>query len=257
MQQEQMLRQTVSTPTGEGEGSPAASTMVPSVSQGSHPGQTESTDNYLDYGYKHQNSVSTTSLSSMYTDAANNSAFSTGPASPASPFFPSDHSARPSPGFPSNNTRLQPPPSAVSAAMHNQHRPRSQTFPRVSMDPSHYISPPPSSDPLTPKLMLENSEMTPPSMSSEVRINGTALASPHQTPPGSANGIKPSKDEARKALDTVMRYLAQEPIGVCDPSEYNAVSSLLQRLTVKQETVESSGGFMALMEGTGLGTPAM
>jgi hypothetical protein len=241
---------------GEGSGSPAASTMAPSVSQSSNPGQTESADNYLDYGYKHQNSVSTTSLSSMYTDTAN-SAFSTGPASPASPFFPSDHSARPSPSFPSNSARLQPPPSAASAAMQNQHRPRSQTFPRVAMDPSHYISPPPSSDPLTPKLMLDNSEMTPPAISSELRLNETALASPHQTPPGSANGIKPSKEEARNALDTVMRYLAQEPIGVCDPNEYNVVNSLLQRLTVKQESVEGGGGFMALMEGTGLGTPTM
>lgn len=256
IQEHTLQRQAVSTP-GESEGSPAASTMVPSVSQGSAPTPSDSTDNYLDYGYKHQNSVSTTSLSSMYTDAANNSAFSTGPASPASPFFPSDNSARPSPSFPSNNARLQPPPSAATAAM-NQHRPRSQTFPRVSMDPSHYISPPPSSDPLTPKLMLDNSEMTPPAVSSETLTNGTALASPHQTPPGSANGIKPSKEEARKALDTVMAYLAQEPIGsVCDPNEYNVVSALLQRLTVKQESIDGGGGFVALMEGTGLGTPTM
>ena len=90
-------------------------------------------------GYRHSNSQSTTSLSSVYTDTGPSS-FSGGPTSPTTPFtFSSDNHSS---WMPSQHSRLPLPGN-------NFQRPRSQTFPTLGIDPS-FISAH-SHDPLTPK----------------------------------------------------------------------------------------------------------
>ena len=193
-----------------------ASPMAVSRSQDSHytTAQHDSPDSFLDWGnnYKHagSSSVSSASLSSMFTDSGV-------VASPTSPFFSADshqiESGRPSPVFPAQQARIPP-----------QMRPRSQTFPLISVD-STYISPPSSSEPLTPKLapQPEMSEIDP-ALSNPVMNGAEAVHSSLAPPPA------PSKEDAKRALELVMTYLRQQPVDILlEPDEYLSMTKLLSR----------------------------
>lgn len=199
-----------------------ASPMAVSRSQDSHytATQHDSPDSFLDWAsggsnYKHagSSSVSSTSLSSMFTDHGV-------VASPTSPFFSPDgqtlDSGRPSPAFPARQGRMP-----------QQMRPRSQTFPLISVD-STYISPPSSSDPLTPKLapQAEMPEIDP--ALSNPAINGTD--SIHNSLASSQANVGPSKEDAKRALALVVDYLRQQPVGILlEPDEYLSMTKLLGR----------------------------
>jgi len=195
-----------------------ASPMAVSRSQDSHytATQHDSPDSFLDWAssgnnYKHagSSSVSPTSLSSMFTDSGV-------VASPTSPFFSADghpiESGRPSPVFPAQRARMP------------QHmRPRSQTFPLISVD-STYISPS-SSEPLTPKLapQPEMPEIDP-ALSNPV-MSGTEAVHPSLPSPPA-----PSKEDAKRALELVMTYLRQQPVDILlEPDEYLSMTKLLSR----------------------------
>jgi hypothetical protein len=214
-------------------------------------------DGYLDFGhnYRHSNSQSTTSLSSGFTDTAPSS-FSGGPTSPATPFaFSPDTTC--APFMPSQHSRL-PPPSNIFQ------RPRSQAFPMLGIDPS-YISPPQTSEPLTPKYnqpvtapssaldtthhedtplpfgvdtgvsspqlhhRSSNGSMVPPLSSSTPNHPSSALSSP---PPGSTPS-SPTQDDARRALDTLINFFNTAPQGLVDQSEYLAVLKLTEKLRLQ------------------------
>lgn len=106
--------------------------------------KSESPDTYLDFSSGHRpfHSQSNTSLSSVFTDTAASS-FSGGPTSPTSPFFTPDSACGPSPFIPQGR---------IPSGSGNFQRPRSQTFPMLGIDPT-YISPPTSSEALTPKYL--------------------------------------------------------------------------------------------------------
>ena len=113
-----------------------------------------SPESYMGFqsGFRTSAPQSSTSLSQTYTETANApGSFSAGPASPTSPYF-TDSNGNPTPFVPIQSARL-PPPSTFS-------RPRSQTFPLVNMEPG-YISPPPSSEPMTPKYMAPTTLQSP------------------------------------------------------------------------------------------------
>lgn len=166
-------------------------------------------------------SGSATSMSSTFGDAM-------GPASPASPFFSPDSgvsSAQPSPGF---QARL-----GLSA----QQRPRSQTFPTMMLDPS-LLSPTPSSSPLTPKIG-NHALAGPPGLASPIGEMNNPLASPHTTPssthngmPGTPMGDNPTKDDARKAMEVVMSFLKQQPLGFVEPKDYAVVDKLMGKFGI-------------------------
>ncbi|KAF8251803.1 CenpB-DNA-bind-domain-containing protein [Wilcoxina mikolae CBS 423.85] len=194
----------------DGSGSPMM--MKHSKSQDSNHTGTDSPDSYMpmDFGggykaFQHQHS---------------------GPTSPASPFFSPDSridSAHPSPGF----------PSRMAPGTHQ--RPRSQTFPLMPIDGT-YISPPPSSEPLTPKMLNQTVPLASPAP--EVP---NPLASPHMTPssshtalslngnPDPPSGVAPTKDDAKKALEVVISFLRQQPVGFVEQDEYNLVGKLLEK----------------------------
>lgn len=94
----------------------------------------------VDYtgGHRPFHSQSNTSLSSVFSA----SSFSAGPTSPTSPFFTPDSAVGQSPFMPSQQTRMPPGSS-------NFHRPRSQTFPMLGIEP--YMPGNGTSESLTPK----------------------------------------------------------------------------------------------------------
>jgi hypothetical protein len=191
---------------------------------------------YKAFQHQHSGSVCSTPLSDAFTDAR-----ILGPASPSSPYFSPDNridSAQPSPSFPSQQARI---PQGI------QQRPRSQTFPLLPMDGS-YISPPPSSEPLTPKLGVP--------LASPIPEIPNSLASPHMTPsssqtgrsgggsPQTPSGGPPSKDDAKKALEVVMSFLRQQPVGYVEQDEYVMVDKLLEKfgLSTVQEVEAAAAG---------------
>ena len=144
-------------------------------------------------------------------------------------------------------------------------RPRSQTFPLVSVDGT-YISPPPSSEPLTPKLPNQTTTATTittattttattittaqaaqaaaaaiAALASPALESANLLASPHTTPsssrtapsvqgiPQTPPGVAPTKDDAKKALEVVISFLRQQPVGFVEQDEYNLVGKLLEK----------------------------
>jgi hypothetical protein len=220
---------TESTPNANGgsDGDDNSPTMAKQKGQDSPNDGTESPDSLMDFtgGYttfQSSGSVSSTPLSGTFTETGD-----LGPISPTSPFFSADSrtdSSQPSPGFPSQRARM---PSGAQA------RPRSQTFPIMPIDAT-YISPPPSSEPLTPKMANQAMVPTHTTLASPMTEPRKSLASPHVTPSSSqtANGVTneitpPSKDDAKRALQVVMSYLRQQPVGFVEPDDYVVVGKLL------------------------------
>ncbi|KAI9849455.1 MAG: hypothetical protein M1837_004075 [Sclerophora amabilis] len=240
------------TPNGISPASPARVLSPSPISsmQSQDSTKTESPDSYLDFarGFRLANSQSNTSLSSVFTDAAQ-SPFSGGPTSPTSPFFPPDPNCGPSPFMPSQQARLPP-------LSNNYSRPRSQTFPMLGIDPS-YISPPASSEPLTPKYMNQSvacptaldsplSEMPPPLSLGETispppnhRDNNSpsALTQQPSTQPNHDDHLaeihSPTREDARHALEVVMAFFRHQPSGYVDPQEYMTIGKLMEKLKLQ------------------------
>lgn len=173
-----------------------------------------------------------------------------GPTSPRSPFF-SPESSQPSPVFPSQQARMPG----------THQRPRSQTFPCMPVDGS-YISPPPSSEPLTPKLFGQGSA----TLASPIPEAPNQLASPHMTPssshtgpssggsPGTPSGVALSKDDAKKALEVVMRFLRQQPVGFVEQDDYVMVGKLLEKVGLNGLPVGSGSPIEAVAASIGFST---
>jgi len=189
-------------------------------------------------------SQSNTSLSNAFNDtvSSNFSAASTDINTPA-----------PSPETNTISASFFPSqPIHQSTAPGNAQRARSQTFPLAGAD--QYISPPPSTQSITPKhtsaAVLESpiSEMPPPtsttSASSALRLEHQEDSPLHFTAPSPptyqslASGTlptpispaPPTTDEVRHALDVVMRFFRSQPPGLMDPQESMTVGKLIERL---------------------------
>ncbi|KAG9246389.1 hypothetical protein BJ878DRAFT_540329 [Calycina marina] len=225
-------------------------------------------DGYFNQGngsYRHSNSQSTTSLSSMYTDTGPSS-FSGGPASPTTPFTfsPNDQGS----WITSQHSQLPLPGSAFQ-------RPRSQTFPTLGIDPS--FIPAHSQDQPTPNCNMSaktpssaldspihelpntpyaldqaisphslhhsssNGSMAPPSSTKSINC----LQSP---PPGSSAPVSPTQDDARQALDTLLNFFQQAPNGLVDQSDYLAILKLTDKLHIQTNQKSLPGGLHRIAE---------
>jgi hypothetical protein len=207
---------------------------------------------YNAFQHQHSGSLCSTPLSEAFTDAG-----ILGPASPNSPYFSPDNridSAQPSPSFPSQQARIPP-------GIHQ--RPRSQTFHVLPMDGS-YISPPPSSEPLTPKLLQSGAAP----LASPIPEVQNPLASPHMTPsssqtgggsPQTPTGVPPSKDDAKKALEVVVSFLRQQPVGFVEQDEYVMVDKLLEKfgLSTVQEVEAAAAAAAAASSSSSGGDTSM
>lgn len=165
-----------------------------------------------------------------------------GPVSPSTSYYSPENgmdSAQPSPAFPSQQARMH-------SGHPVQQRPRSQTFPLIE-----YISPPASSEPLTPKI-ISHTMVPPPALASPVPDASNPLVSPRNTPssshtilsghgtPEMSSSASPSRDDARKALETFMSFLKQQPAGFVEPDDFMLVDRLLGKFELDGEPLEGS-----------------
>lgn len=218
--------------------------------------KSESPDTY-DFSNQRRpfHSQSTTSLSSVFTDTAPSS-FSAGPTSPtslSSPFFTPDSACGPSPFMGRQPANGQP-------GSGNFQRPRSQTFPML-VGVEQYMSPPGSSDALTPKFVSSgalDSPMTelPGSLAAideAMSVSPTQVSNSMQPPPlpsmttddkGSSvesSPLTPSQEDAARALELVMTFFqAQHADFVVEPQEYVTIGKLMEKLRIKRSS-ESLG----------------
>ncbi|KAF2463290.1 CenpB-DNA-bind-domain-containing protein [Lindgomyces ingoldianus] len=223
--------------------------------------KTESPDNY-DFSNHHRpfHSQSNTSLSSVFTDTAPSS-FSAGATSPTSPFFTPDSACGTSPFIGHQQARGQPGSS-------NFQRPRSQTFPML-VGVEQYMSPPPSSDALTPKYIHSTALESPmgdvrPSLAAveeAMQASPTQVSATMQPPPVPASlsqstsigmdttsPITPSQEEARRALELVMSFFQQQPSGFVEPQEYVMIGKLMEKLKLNRSSPSLPSGMRRVSE---------
>ncbi|KAL5427073.1 hypothetical protein PMIN04_001584 [Paraphaeosphaeria minitans] len=220
-------------------------------------------------------SQSNTSLSSVFTDTAPSS-FSAGPTSPtslSSPFFTPDSACGPNPFTRNQQARGQPSNSGFQ-------RPRSQTFPML-VGVEQYMSPPPSSEALTPKFLNSTALDSPmdefqPSlaaMEDAMQASPTTVTNSMQPPP-LPNGLttmpsisnlhqpsvlqtvaedttpdSPSQEEAARALELVWTFFQQQHEDfVVEPQEYVTIGKLMEKLKIKRSSESLPSGMRQTSE---------
>lgn len=224
--------------------SPATTTMKAKKSQ-ENP-KTESPDTYESSNHRRlPPSQSSTSLSSVFTDTA------TSPTSLSSPFLTPDLACGPSP-FIGNRQPVSGQPGS-----NNFQRPRSQTFPMLE-GVEQYMSPPGSSDTLTPKYVSSGALDSPmtkmpgalPTIDEGMSLSPTQvlksitpppLASTSQIgdkrPSADSSPITPSQEEAARALELVMNFFQSQNAGfVVEPQDYVTIGKLMERLRIKRSS---------------------
>ncbi|KAF2267818.1 CenpB-DNA-bind-domain-containing protein, partial [Lojkania enalia] len=238
----------VHTPSGISPTSPSGVSPSPvtiSAKKSEENLKTESPDSYNFSNHRPFHSQSNTSLSSVFTDTAPSS-FSAGPTSPTSPFFTPDSTCGPNP-FMGGQQGTGQPGSA------NFQRPRSQTFPML-IGVEQYMSPPPSSEALTPRYANVTSldspmtELRPSSAAIDdaMQASPTQVTTSMQPPPvptlsspapismENSSSVPPSHEDARRALELVMSFFQQQPTGFVEPEEYVMIGKLMEKLKIKR-----------------------
>lgn len=219
-------------------------------------------------------SQSNTSLSSVFTDTAPSS-FSAGPTSPtslSSPFFTPDSACGPNP-FMGSQARGQP-------GSGNFQRPRSQTFPML-VGVEQYMSPPASSEALTPKYINTTALDSPmdelqPSLAAiddAMQASPTMVTNSMQPPPiptvppvsipmqqpnvsqattigaESTSPVSPSQEEAARALELVWTFFQQQHEDfVVEPQEYLTIGKLMEKLKLKRNSESLPSGIRRVSE---------
>jgi hypothetical protein len=249
-------------PTSTGGVSPSTTTIA--ARKSTENLKSESPDTY-DFSNQRRpfHSQSSTSLSSVFTDTAPSS-FSAGPTSPtslSSPFFTPDSACGPSPFMGRHAANGQPGSS-------NFQRPRSQTFPML-VGVEQYMSPPGSSDALTPKFINSGALDSPmhelpgslAAIDEAMSVSPTQAAHLMQPPPlpsthndekGSSTDsspITPSQEEAAHALELVMNFFQSQHAGfVVEPQEYVTIGKLMEKLRIKRSSESLPPGIRRVSE---------
>ncbi|KAF2199265.1 CenpB-DNA-bind-domain-containing protein [Delitschia confertaspora ATCC 74209] len=250
------------TPNGISPTSPTGVASPSPITMSTKSDENLKTESPESYGFTSQNhrpfhSASNTSLNSVFTDTAPSS-FSAGPTSPTSPFnFTPDSACGPNPF-------MDRQPSNGMPGSGNFQRPRSQTFPLL-IGVEQYMSPPASSDAMTPKYINSTTLESPMADAQSVMggmddhlqaspsQNATSSMQPPPVPavppvsipmqphnaqstpvsPGSTSPQSPSQEEARRALELVMSFFQQQPTGFVEPQEYVMIGKLMEKLKIK------------------------
>ncbi|SCO83160.1 uncharacterized protein FRV6_07373 [Fusarium oxysporum] len=213
----------------------------------------------FDFGYKHPESQSTTSLSSDFRDNTASS-FSAGTMSPTGTFtFSPDPNVG---GFPMDQLR----------GTDFQHREkRSNTFPSLNIDYVNQVSS--STEPMTPRhppsstapssalespqhelqapFSIDTNVNSPPPMlrrsSSNSSINrSTAATSATSSTPVDSSPVSPSQEDARRAAQTLLNYI--QTAGTFDSNDYMSIVQLTKKLKIHQGR-PSIGGLSRIPEG--------
>jgi hypothetical protein len=253
-------------PTSPGGVSPGTATLGAKKSEENL--KTESPDTYdLSNHRRPFHSQSSTSLSSVFTDTAPSSfsAGATSPTSLSSPFFTPDSACGPSP-FMGNRQAANGQPGSS-----NFQRPRSQTFPML-VGVEQYMSPPGSSDALTPKYISTNALDSPmsempgslPVIDETMSLSPTQVLTTMQPPPlpattsglnedkgssADSSPITPSQEEAARALELVMNFFQSQNAGfVVEPQEYVTIGKLMEKLRIKRSSESLPSGIRRVSE---------
>lgn len=200
-------------------------------------------------------SQSSTSLSSVFTDTAP-STFSPGTTSPtslSSPFFTPDSACGTNP-FLCNRQ-----PANGQPGSDNFQRPRSQTFPLL-VGVEHFMSPPSSSDALTPKFLSNGTLDSPhaeipnglPVIEEALSLSPTQVTCSMQPPPvpmetsgpmdddsGSSSiessPTTPSHEEAARALELVITFFQSQQAGL-EPQDFITIGRLMEKIRIKDRS---------------------
>ncbi|KAI4187272.1 MAG: hypothetical protein LQ346_005522, partial [Caloplaca aetnensis] len=251
--------------------------------------KTESSSGFTDFhpGSRRAHSQSEHSVGSYFTDGTLTSNFSPDLRSPTSPFFSPVSSCDPSPSIPSQTPRLPTlasadsrprrqtfptvssapsyitPPASATAEPMSTSKLFQQSMatsaldtpieemkdPTLSIDSTmHSIhSHPASNTPISTSISPASMAPPPHPSSASPRINGN-MPSTYSTP-----NPPPSQDEARRALDTLMKFFKSQPM--MDPQDYITMGKLMEKLKLRGD--ELPGGMRSLMESRGDGTLPM
>lgn len=213
------------TPSGHSPGSPRDLASPLSGSKGDASMKPDTMDDYMAYSsseYRHSNSQSTTSLSSAFTDTVNS--FSGDPSSPATPFTFSPETTQ---------GPFATPQYARSTEPTYPQRPRSQTFPMLNVDPTAATTP-----------------TFPPSSTSPPPLD--ASAPPSATTATTTSPVSPTQDDARRALETFLSYMAlAAPQGLVNETEYQTFVKVTERM--RQHSLGTIGNLSRISEGEGEG----
>jgi hypothetical protein len=138
----------------------------------------------------------------------------------------------------------------------NFQRPRSQTFPML-VGVEQYMSPPASSDALTPKFAGSGALDSPTTglpgslsaIDEAMSMSPTQITHSMQPPPlptmyadekGSSadmSPMTPSQEEAARALELVMNFFQSQNAGfVVEPQEYVTIGKLMEKLRIKRSS---------------------
>ena len=251
----------------------------------------EDSGGYIDFhpAFRRAHSHSERSPGSYFTDTTMPSVFSPDLHSPASPFFSPISSCGPSPNIGSQTPRLPnlapadsrprrqtfptlsgssyitPPTSAIAEPVPTsnffQH---SMAIPALespleemkesslSIDSTMHDTHPHSASSTPVSNNISPSSMAPPphpsSASPRVHNSNNASGYPSPNPP-------PSQDEARRALDILMKFFKSQPSSVMDPQDYITMGKLMEKLKIRGD--ELPGGMRSMMESRGDGTLPM
>ncbi|KAL9111424.1 MAG: hypothetical protein Q9227_004101 [Pyrenula ochraceoflavens] len=242
-----------------------SSPMSPTQSQESASG--EGPDSFFDFGEntRHFHSQSTTSLASAFSSESVQG-LSGGATSPTSPYGAESNSG------PSS---FQPELSAIPMLASNFHRPRSQTFPHLGIEPGAF-SDTSISDQITPKMPdrslsaailespIEDEDNKPASINPletmkrnhSVPDIKSARASSMQPPPPPVPKLEsvspnaspvmstPTQDDARRALELLKTFFQRQPVGVIDPEDYVTIGKLMEKLKLAHSPDGSLPGGM-------------
>lgn len=221
-------------------------------------------------------SLSTASLASAFAEAAPapfspNPSFSPNPLSPSASYFSPDQGTASAP-FPPH----PPQATALSSSNNNQHRPRSQTFPLLE----EYLSPSTTSEASTLKYLttalldspmeeltqhpLESIDETmhnttdpqqqqqqqqPQTISPAETMRAPPIPQRTETPSvetrfaamlSAGGGEQPTQEEARQALQVVLKFLEQQPTGFLNLQDGVLIGRLAEKLRLQGQA--SAGG---------------
>ncbi|KAI4188189.1 MAG: hypothetical protein L6R41_002315 [Letrouitia leprolyta] len=239
--------------------------------------------------FRRAHSQSEHSPGSYFTENTMPSVFSPDLRSPTSPFFSPVTSCDPSPSVSSQTPRLPvlapadsrprrqtfpaisgappyitPPASATAEPIHNtkffQHPMTSPSQesplvemkgPTLSIGSTMYDNHPHSATSTPISNNISPASMAPPPQPSSAspRIHSSTLSGyPSPNPP-------PSQDEARRALDILMKFFKSQPSSAMDPQDFITMGKLMEKLKLKGD--EMPGGMRSMMESRGDGTLPM
>ncbi|KAL8955310.1 MAG: hypothetical protein Q9193_006791, partial [Seirophora villosa] len=231
--------------------------------------KTESSNGYVDFqpSFRRSHSQNEHPVGNFFTDAVMTPTFSPDIRSPTSPYFSPVSSCGPSPSIPSRTPRL-PTLAPADPRPRRQTFPTISSAPSYITPPASATAEPMSTSKLFQQSMATSAlespleEMKEPTLTIDSTMHNVHTHSASNTPasttispssmappphPSSASPLlnsnspsgysspnpPPSQDEARRALDTLMKFFKSQPSSAIDPQDYITMGKLMEKLKLR------------------------